>query len=130
MLQVGSRASCINLEHQPGKNFLSGRSGGSYSCKIYSSRNCGGQILTVQGGVTFPWPAKAIHCYCGKSRMYFQSTSKLQKQQKDLLLEVCSIVIFRTMKNPLRNSDKQEQRMKSIFQITSKTVLNSVKLNK
>lgn len=62
-LGASSDSTCINLIGGP---FISGFSGGGYTCRIYSGSGCSGRYASVDrdGWSRFPFTARSFRCPC------------------------------------------------------------------
>lgn len=60
--EVWSGDECKNLIDEP---FAFGKSGGNYSCSVYSGDGCTGTKISVDSiGRDFPFRARSIECPC------------------------------------------------------------------
>lgn len=62
--KVSSKNTCINLISNTSQ-FVSGKAGGSWTCKVYGANNCKGQSVSVnQIGRNFGFSGRSMRCPC------------------------------------------------------------------
>lgn len=62
--RVNTEGTCINLVSSDGRPFVSGRSGGAYTCTVWQGRGCSSLSTSFGSGGTNFWASGAWSLRC------------------------------------------------------------------